>query len=636
MASRSTNTPEWAKELDDDLLTPYQLIRRRRGWDSETFSRIDATTEKPLDHIDEAVSLIHQEIMAGHDITVLTDFDMDGISAGLVTYAGLTELAGGTDARINIVIPDYTGSRQVEPSDIDHAMGLYPETRLLITCDQATNSVDGINRAHEVGVKVIVTDHHHQEVDCPADVLLNPNATDSTYEEKDICGAQVAFHLISTYTLIHRPEKRPLIDLLAMFAGIGALADVMPLVGQTRHLMGQALPLIKMCLPEFKLNRWGSTWEPGLAAQADAQKTPILAMTQAFGADPKFSRVFLGMSILLKAFVAAGKIKSPDNIDGSFIGFTLAPTFNATRRVEGDMHDSFFIFVPQSVHVSNPSYNRSQDEAAATLLHNNEVRKAATKQALKEMDTDSFDRFISFADAPAGIMGLLASRMASATGEPAVVLNPDTLAGSGRAPMWFRIIETVNQTGDNRLTAQGHEQACGVRVSDDDALTALYEAFRNKINEIAATTPADLEPAVPDLTLIDTGIDSLLSPEQKKYLVEQKDFYLPGTDDMLELIHDIDSLGPFGHGFEYPVIRIITHLPQCQIKTLGSEKQHIKLTTPSGMPLLWWNSADALDRLTDNSELIELTAMLSINDFRDKLTPQGIVNQAVINGETVS
>src|SRR5699024_10621300 len=112
-------------------------------------------------------------------------------------------------------------------------------------------------------------------------------------------------------------------------------------------------------------------------------------------------------------------------------------------RVEGDMHDSFQLFAPQSVQVSRPDYDLSQTQAAQALIDNNEIRKAATKTALAEMDTTTFDRFIAFADAPAGIMGLLASNLTRATGEPAVVLNPYKLSGSGRAPEWFNIIDVV-------------------------------------------------------------------------------------------------------------------------------------------------------------------------------------------------
>lgn len=627
----NTNRPIAPKiniDNSENNITAYELIKQRRGWDTEFFQQLNRPAARQLDHLDQAVSMIHEHINQGKQISVLTDFDMDGIASGLLTYAGLAELG----ADVNLVIPDYTGSRQVEPSDVDHALTLYPETRLIITCDQGTNSVDGIRHAQNLGLSVIITDHHHQEVHCPADVLINPNAADATYDQPDICGAQVAFHMIHHYAMTYANHKLTAINLLSMFAGIGALADVMPLTGQTRTLMKQAIPLMGMCMPDFPLNRWGSGWEPALAHSASLTDTPMMMMIKATNCDYRLARIFYGFSLLLRTYVSAGKIRSVENIDANFIGFTLAPTFNATRRVEGDMHDSFYIFAPQSVDVSCPGYNKTQDQAAQQLLDNNELRKKQTKEALELMDNESFDRFISFVEAPAGIMGLLASRRTNTTGEPAIVLNPHNLSGSGRAPMWFGIIDAINALGDPDLFAQGHQQACGVRVNDPAKLQELYNALATAV---AAVPVAETEQAHPDVIFADTPRPDYIPTYLRDSINDQVDLTLPSEEHLISLISELSYIAPFGHGFDYPTMHIVTQVEDCTVRTLGTDKQHIKLTLPSGMQCLWWNSAEQKDEL-NTTGILDLEVQFSINNFMGKSTPQAIVRAATINERKIA
>lgn len=611
-------------ELSVSDPTPYELIRTRRGWDDDFFATAFATPADQLGHIDEAVSLIRRHTGDHHQITVLTDFDMDGIASGLLTYAGLAEMGAET----NLVIPDYRGPRDVTPDDIDHALTLYPDTTLIVTCDQGTNSVAGITHAQSRGLEVLITDHHHQEGPCPAEVLVNPNATGSTYSQPDICGAQVAYHILHHYAMTYANEHISSIEMLRMFAGIGALADVMPLTGQTRALIKQALPLMRLCLPGFTLNRWGSGWEPTLAHTAKASSSTMMRMLSIGEHDYRYARIFHGFSLLLRQFVSAGKLRSAADINVGFLGFTLAPTFNATRRVEGDMHDSFQVFAPQCVQVSRPGYALTQAQAAARLTENNELRKAATKQALADLDTDSFPGYIAFADAPAGIMGLLASNLSQSTGMPAIVLNPTTLSGSGRAPGWFDIIDTVAAAGDPALFAQGHQQACGARVDTPDDLETLYQI----IDAAVAATPAELTaPAEPDLVFSDVPRDTALADDQRDLVHRLTDMELPEASQVTDLVTQLGYMGPFGHGLTYPDIRLIVQLDDCQFRVMGSDSQHLKITTPSGLPCLWWNAAEHVSDLMVDG-LAEITVELSLNIFRGEKKPQAIVRSVVVNG----
>ena len=140
---------------------PFDIIRERKGWHTHVIEQLEVSTDEPLPDLDRSVELIHREISQGRTITVLTDYDMDGVAAGILTYAGLAELG----AHVELVIPHYEGPREITAPKVDQALAQYPTTSLLITCDVGINSNEGIDRAHDRGVAVIVTDHHIQTVD---------------------------------------------------------------------------------------------------------------------------------------------------------------------------------------------------------------------------------------------------------------------------------------------------------------------------------------------------------------------------------------------------------------------------------------------------------------------------------------
>ena len=98
--------------------TAFELITQRRGWTMATLDELSRSTDEPLPDLDAGVELLHRAILADDEITVVTDYDMDGVAAGLLTYAGLAELG----ARSNLVVPHYTGLRDVTAAKVDQVM----------------------------------------------------------------------------------------------------------------------------------------------------------------------------------------------------------------------------------------------------------------------------------------------------------------------------------------------------------------------------------------------------------------------------------------------------------------------------------------------------------------------------------
>lgn len=649
---------------------PFDIIRERKGWDATTFDQLEASTDDALPDLDRAVELIAAAVADGRTITVLTDYDMDGVAAGILTYAGLAELG----ANVELVVPHYEGARDVTADKVDQALAQYPTTSLIITCDVGINSNEGIDRAHQRGIEVIVTDHHIQDVDvCRADAVVDPNRTGCTYPEPDICGSQVVLHILSAYARAHRPDKVGAITMLSVFGGIGGLADVMPLRGQTRSLVRRAIGLLVLALPEVPVYTKEDTnrdenpikyyqvgeWNIENPDSIDPDTSTLMKIVNGQPHDRRYREALRGLSVLLARLIGAGKVRSVEDLDVSFLGFTLTPMFNATRRVTADMADSFMVFVPDAVRTSRPDYSphmfasdqsieQARFVAADTLVLNNETRKLLSKAAMEELrdEEQPYSPYLWFSRCAPGVLGLLAATLLSETGLPTMVVNPDTLSGSARAPEWFDVLGFVASMDDPRLRAAGHHQACGVGATDQKALSDLVSAIDEHVRALPEPDPADLRAdlhmidivSLADLNMSGTDVLSRLQP----------DIALPLEPELVDLAKSLEELAPFGQGFPAPDIRV-TFQPAHASLTLMSRTEeagelekgqvpapadykHLKITTGHGLDLLWWNNADQYQALSD-AALVTATINLSTNRFGGKIRPQAIVSSLVLHPE---
>ncbi|WP_455952086.1 DHH family phosphoesterase [Arcanobacterium haemolyticum] len=103
-------------------------------------------------------------------LVVVPDFDTDGICAGMILYAGLSEL--GLDVRLHV--PDYHLGHEIQPEVIDAVVAAHPDAKAVITCDAGTNSTGALQRANELSLLALVTDHHVEEETSLAHVIVNP------------------------------------------------------------------------------------------------------------------------------------------------------------------------------------------------------------------------------------------------------------------------------------------------------------------------------------------------------------------------------------------------------------------------------------------------------------------------------
>lgn len=601
----------------------FHLISTRMGWDTATLKALNAPQPEVfnLDGVDVATKRIHDAIVYNQQITIIADYDMDGIAAGIMAYAGLSELG----AQVNLCLPDYTAPREVTPQRIDAALEVYSRTKLIITCDSGVNSRDGIEYAqNKLGIDVIVTDHHEGEAPCPAYVVLNPNKYDSDFPIKGICGSQVVYILLENYARSYAKAKLSAMAYLKVFAGIGALADVMPMTGWTRSTINAAVSLLRLALPPVPLNLWGNFDKRKIH---DFNAVPYrstlmqLLLSDGIQHDPRYTRVFYGLSAYLLGLIEGGKLKKPDYINASFIGFTMAPMFNTVRRIEADMRNVFTVFTPQAVLDASPDFRTDHLKTAIrALVDGNEQRKNIVKTTITDMlaDDQPYAPYVYMVDAMPGLLGLIANNLCQASGLPTVVINPTTLSGSARSPEWAPLLDLAHDVDSEGVSAQGHQHACGFAF--DNKLDII--AFVDTVGEFVRGNTTSQQDNPPALHIAD-GLSQKIAGVKPNACVDE-------PYELVELVYKLDMLEPFGHGFTYPDIAISCDTDQVKTHCMGSDWQHLKITTPSGINIIGWNKADMLNELLD-SDAFTVHVTLGVNDFNDVISPQGIINSITLH-----
>ncbi len=630
---------------EDNLLADetdlFDLLCQRRGWTDEYLAAIESAEHDELLSLQDMVEALEDARAAGRKVVIAPDFDMDGISSGVLGYAGLAEL--GFDVELHV--PDYRRGHDLTPEDIAEVAQKWPDTKVLLTCDGGVNSHRGVAAARARGWTTLVTDHH-EELDpgSTADVTVDPCRIDETYAHPGICGAHVLYQVLEAFAATHRPDKEWEIRLLRLFAGLGTVSDVMPLLFENRQLVRDSVSiarLLRMPAPRTVPNPWGGL-DPDPDA-IDVDQAVLLQLLRTGDHHPAFLRAFTGFALVLKAFAQAGKLRDVGDLDEGFYGFYLAPAMNHPRRIGGPLDDCFEVFT-----AADP------DDALAAMhrvIQGNERRKELTEVHLEELVAghQPLAPWVYFSDAYPGMYGLLASQMMQREGHPVVVMNrpsrPDEfVSGSGRAPGWFDIISSLDP--HDGLSAIGHQQACGVKVERAEMLDDLVAVLRDATS--AALLAVDTDERRGDL---------VLGPD------DDCDAGLEDLQPLFDVVRRVESMKPFGHDFTEPVFEIALEPLGLRVDRIGSDadcdherveenlvlnargfkvcrlcKRHLRLITRSGLSCLWWNAAEkhfdevaeAVRRASRTQVgTLRFVAKLQLNAFRGDTRVQAVIDQRI-------
>ena len=436
-------------------------IMRNRGLETEEEMRkyLYGTLDELYDgslmkDMGKAVKILTEKFKAGKKIRIIGDYDIDGVCATYLLLTGLRRAAGNVNAEdqsgmlIDYEIPDrIKDGYGINESIIRQAAADGVDT--IITCDNGISAWKEIALAKELGMTVIVTDHHEVPVDengnqnVPmADAVVNPKQADDTYPFSEICGAVVAYKLIrELYRAAGIPERewKELLE----FAAIATVGDVMKLKDENRIIV------------KFGLRRMAVTKNLGLRKLAEKCGLDITALS------------------------------------AYHIGFVIGPCLNAGGRLQTAKLALRLLL--------------SQDEAEADRMAEelkalNDLRKDMTKQGedeaiqqVEKLYADDKVLVVYLPECHESLAGIIAGRVRERFNKPAIVLTrgEEMVKGSGRSIEQYHMYQGLVKVADLLPKFGGHPMAAGLSIEEKD-----IEEFRRRLNADAELTEEDFIPKV--------------------------------------------------------------------------------------------------------------------------------------------
>ena len=422
---------ELAVECDIDPIVA--LIASARGYTDpaslEEFLSDEPCFDDPrnLVDIEKAADIINSYIENGSRIAVYGDYDCDGITSTVLMFSYLK--SRGADCVY--YIPDrFDEGYGMNTGAVEKLAG--EGIKLLITVDNGIACHNEIKRAKELGMSVVVTDHHLPKETLPqADAVVDPHRVDCRSEFKEICGAEVAFKLIC---VLEEREPEELLPYYSDLLSVALTADVMPLIYENRAIVKYGIE---------KLKQSPLTGFSALMSVAAIQRENISAGRIAFGIAPRIN--------------AAGRMGS------------------AARAVELLLSDNMLNALGIANEIDDDNSERQR------------IEKEIFSEASAEIEKKGYfyDRVI-VVDGEGwhnGVLGIVASRITERYGCPSIVIsrNGNAASGSGRSIEGFSLYDAITAAPDTLSKFGRHELAAGISLSSDK-----IPAFREKINEYAS------------------------------------------------------------------------------------------------------------------------------------------------------
>ena len=477
-------------------------------------------------------------------IVIDTDYDCDGVMAGLVLEGSLKRLGFNTAT----YYPTEHDGYGLTLAEAEHILEKYPDAEVVITADNGINCRDGIKYLTDRGVKVLVTDHHKGEVDLfptTAEVCVNVNRGDKTdnYRFKGISGAQTAQKLMDLYARTYGDSiDISYVKSLKLFASISIMSDVMPMLNENRRDVRDLID---------------TTNSQKFAAMAAANDYVKRLKT--------FIEKFGDKRVTIDSF-----------------GFAIIPTINSARRMMGESELAFKAFD------SNPAV---ADLSINGLMRMNDLRKTAKKDALKTIDlrVDSPYIAVGVTTAKSGILGLIASDLANSVGRSALAFKHagDYYRSSGRGwrhnSIYDILTEVKNREPEIDLQFGGHSHALGCSVAAKD-----FDLFCKTIEIVAEEMYKDVEPEVPKM--IEVDFRELLT--SKSLLAEMQD-----------VVSKLDMIEPLPQnvvGLKLQTMTSNEEMTRYGFEYFGRSYEHLKYVSPDKkLEILLFFKADQVKFASD-------------------------------------
>lgn len=489
-----------------------------------------------LPDMQAAVDRLIVAIKDHEPVVVYGDFDADGITGTALLVQGLR--------RLGATVAPYIPHRDSEGYGINtDALDKLraQDARVVVSVDTGTSAVEEIAHAEFLGLDTIVLDHHAIPPVLPnAIAVVNPHRAESRYPFTGLAGVGVGFKLLQAMHLAtgRSPEEaEEFLDL----AAIGTVADLAPLTHENRWIVQQ-----------------------GLAAINGGNRLGLKALARAAGLT---------------------------NVDASDLGFMLAPRINAMGRLDHALRSYELLCCDEGTAASNLA-----DVLEATNTERKRVTQEAVEQARAAADPEDGPVVIVSGPYPAGIIGLVASKLAEERYRPAVVMEegPDTSRGSCRSIPEVSIVAALQECRDLFERYGGHPAAAGFTIR-----TNRIPELRQRL---AAAVERQLQGARPVPALRVDAVTPLRA--------------FPGP-----LIGEIDKLAPFGQANSEPVF-VTRNLTVAEKRTVGAGGDHLKLTVKE-QGFNWLAMGFGMgSRLAEIPERIDLAYTVGLDRFTGGMTFQ--------------
>jgi single-stranded-DNA-specific exonuclease len=519
-----------------------------------------------LSGVDQAVVMLYNAFREGLRIIVVGDFDADGATSTALSVLALRSMGA---ENVGYLVPNrFEDGYGLSPEVVDqaHARG----AQMIVTVDNGISSHAGVDRAHALGIPVLVTDHHLPGETLPAaEAIINPNLADCAFPSKSLAGVGVAFYLMLALRTHLRdngwfeqrglaiPNLAELLDLVAL----GTVADVVPLDTNNRILTWQGLSRIR-----------AGKCRPGIRALLEVAN------------------------------------REPHKIAASDLGFALGPRLNAAGRLD-DMSVGVALLLSENIGEARMLAN----ELDALNQTRKEIEQGMQVEALtlcEQLERSSEELPYGLAmyhpEWHQGVVGILASRIKERFHRPVIAFAPagdGTLKGSGRSVQGLHMRDALERLDTlypgMMLKFGGHAMAAGLSLEE-----ARFEEFRQRFGDLIGEW---LDPA---LLQGEIWSDGPLSAQEM-------------TLEVAEMLRDA---GPWGQMFPEPLFdgkfRIL------QQRLVGERHLKVMVEPVGGGPLL-----DGIAFNVDTTcwpdngvREVELAYKLDVNEFRGNRSVQLLID----------
>lgn len=383
----------------------------------------------------------------GERVTVVADYDCDGATACAVAIRGLGMMGVKADYFVPHRVHHGYG---LSCAVVDLLAARAPRPDVLLTVDNGVSSAEAVRHAAELGIDVIVTDHHLPGAELPPAVcIVNPNLADSAFPSKALAGVGVMYYVLLALRAllrergIYTQQTQPRLDALVDLVALGTVADVVKLDKNNRILVAQGLNRIRL------------------------------------------GRTHAGISAL---FAVAGK--KPEAAGVRDFGFALGPRINAAGRLD-TMENGIECLLADDPVVALDYARSLNDFNAARQELETEMQQAA-ETALSCCNVDSLATLTLYDGRfNEGVVGLVASRLKEKVNRPTIVFAPTddgALKGSGRSIAGVHLRDALDLVSKALpgavLRFGGHAMAAGLTLRSEDDLPSFRDAFEKAVRSM--------------------------------------------------------------------------------------------------------------------------------------------------------